>query len=550
MFFFKEYNMKFQNLLGMFAVLLIALSGPSYADSFGSIPTPSAPPASPPPTVFIHSIPTGVAIDPWVSELEVTESTCGGTVELCENKGKSEGDELAKFTINQILYFDLLHGNNISYKFYKIKNNVNFTNNKIDNKNNITTNITGHHNVKLNNNINIINNATKNINISNNNKKINNINNSININNDYNNNTKNSINYNININKDNNNDYNIINNSNIKINFPQLNQIVIKHSAYKLLYSIIIDKSKGGHWQIALNDNEKILVNGAAQRSEFALRVIKTRYTNAAKKSDCDDTCKAFNRAKSVEVGRYHEDLSIALERAGLSPLQRLIPVGDTVILTPTISFVPSIGSTAPRAVNTIANFSRTTIYKVPAAAKDEGISDAGENIAYPPAAAVTPKVPEPEGAEFNCGESADSCQQEGRNCGSILAQKVINQIVEMVLLDAEENGKDLEKDFPFVSRNKDFFSYLYLFVEHIDDDLFEPNRLVRSSENDKILMKSAAQSAEFSLRNIKARLSIAENNPNYDNKCQAYNRSKFMEVDGFHEDLSRALIGKNIPLL
>jgi hypothetical protein len=531
--------MKFQNLLGMFAVLLIALSGPSYATEYGSIPIPRAPmpPTFIPPPIITFVPSAAGTIAPRVSEPEgaesneVTESNCGGTVELCENKGKSEGDELAKFTINQILYVDLLHGNNISYKFNKIKNNANFTN------------ITDLGNVNLN----------KNINISNNNKKINNINNSININNDYNNNTKNtknSINYNININKDNNNDYNIINNSNIKINFPQLNQIVIKHSAYKLLYSIIIDKSKGGHWQIALNDNEKILVNGAAQRSEFALRVIKTRYTNAAKKSDCDDTCKAFNRAKSVEVGRYHEDLSIALERAGLSPLQRLIPVGDTVILTPTISFVPSIGSTAPRAVNTIANFSRTTIYKVPAAAKDEGISDAGENIAYPPAAAVTPKVPEPEGAEFNCGESADSCQQEGRNCGSILAQKVINQIVEMVLLDAEENGKDLEKDFPFVSRNKDFFSYLYLFVEHIDDDLFEPNRLVRSSENDKILMKSAAQSAEFSLRNIKARLSIAENNPNYDNKCQAYNRSKFMEVDGFHEDLSRALIGKNIPLL
>jgi hypothetical protein len=555
--------MKFQNLLGMFAVLLIALSGPSYATEYGSIPIPRAPmpPTFIPPPIITFVPSAAGTIAPRVSEPEgaesneVTESNCGGTVELCENKGKSEGDELAKFTINQILYVDLLHGNNISYKFNKIKNNANFTN------------ITDLGNVNLN----------KNINISNNNKKSNN--------------------YNININND-------------LIIFPQLNKIIIKHSAYKLLYKIIIDKSKGGHWQIALNDNEKILINGVFQRCEFALRVIKNRYTNAAKKSDCDDTCKAFNRAKSVEVGRYHKDLSVALERANLSPLQRLITVGDTVILTPTIPFVPSIDTTAPGAVNTIRNLEKNTTFKVPvvgvnppAAAKDEepvvgdnpqeaakdvGIFDAGGNIANPPAAAkdvgifnaggnianppaaakdvgifnaggnianlpavaVTPKVWEPEGTAFNCGESAESCQQEGGNCGSILAQKVINQIVEKKLLEAEENGKDIEKDFPFVSRNKDFFSYLYLFVEYMDDDSFEPNRLVRSSENDKSLMKSAAQSAEFSLRNIKARLSIAENNPNYDNQCQASNRSKFMEVDGFHEDLSRALIEKNILLL
>ena len=312
--------------------------------------------------------------------------------------------------------------------------------------------------------------------------------------------------------------------------------------------------------------------------------MIKNRYTNAAKKSDCDDTCKAFNRAKSVEVGRYHKILSVALERENLSPLQRLITVGDTVILTPTIPFVPLTGTTTAGAVQTLRNFEKNTTFKVtvdakdeaqvvgdnpqeaakdvginnaggnianpPAAAKDVGIFDAGGNIDNLPAVAVTPKVWESEGTVFNCGESAESCQKEGGNCGSILAQKVISQIVEMKLLEAEENGKDLEKDFPFVSRNKDFFSYLYLFVEHIDDDSFAPNRLVRSSENDKSLMKSAAQSAEFSLRNIKARLSIAENNPNYDNQCQASNRSKFMEVDGFHEDLSRALIEKNILLL
>ena len=103
--------MKFQNLLGMFAVLLIALSGPSYASGHGS-PPPSPPPS--PPTTFIPppiitSVPSAAdIIAPTVSEPEGTESICGGSVELCKNKGKSEGDELAKFTIEQIVEMELL----------------------------------------------------------------------------------------------------------------------------------------------------------------------------------------------------------------------------------------------------------------------------------------------------------------------------------------------------------------------------------------------------------------------------------------------------------
>ena len=223
--------MKFLNLFGMVAVLLIALSGPSYATEFGSMPIPQAPPPPSPPTTFIPPpiitfVPSAAdIIDPTVSERgtesnEVTESNCGGTVELCERKGKSEGRDLSKFTINQIIYVDLLHGNNISQKFYKIKNNVNFTGNKINNN--------------INNNIN--------------NKFNNDINNS--------NDTKNSNNYN--------NNYNTTISNDLTI-FPQLNKIVIKQSAYNLLYKIIIEKSKGGHGQIALNDNEKILINGVFQ---------------------------------------------------------------------------------------------------------------------------------------------------------------------------------------------------------------------------------------------------------------------------------------------
>ena len=117
--------MKFQNLLGMFAVLLIALSGPSYASGHGSpppspvSPIPSTSPPSPPTTFIPPPIITFVPsaadiIDPTVSEPEgtesneVTESNCGGSVELCKNKGKSEGDELAKFTIERIVEMELL----------------------------------------------------------------------------------------------------------------------------------------------------------------------------------------------------------------------------------------------------------------------------------------------------------------------------------------------------------------------------------------------------------------------------------------------------------
>ena len=111
--------MKFLNLFGMVAVLLIALSGPSYATEFGSMPIPQAPPPPSPPTTFIPPpiitfVPSAAdIIDPTVSERgtesnEVTESNCGGSVELCKNKGKSEGDELAKFTIEQIVEMELL----------------------------------------------------------------------------------------------------------------------------------------------------------------------------------------------------------------------------------------------------------------------------------------------------------------------------------------------------------------------------------------------------------------------------------------------------------
>jgi len=86
--------MKFQNLLGMFAVLLIALSGPSYASGHGS-PPPSPPPSPPttfipPPIItFVPSVADMIA--PMFLEPEGTE-ICDGSLEVCKNKGKSEGD--------------------------------------------------------------------------------------------------------------------------------------------------------------------------------------------------------------------------------------------------------------------------------------------------------------------------------------------------------------------------------------------------------------------------------------------------------------------------
>jgi hypothetical protein len=132
-----------------------------------------------------------------------------------------------------------------------------------------------------------------------------------------------------------------------------------------------------------------------------------------------------------------------------------------------------------------------------------------------------------------------------------------------MALLDAEENGKDLEKDFPVVFYNEGILTQHPWLIVNIDDDSDEGslpagigsliallNRMFPINENEKILMKSAAQSAEFSLRTIKERLSKSANNPNCDDKCQAYNTSKMDAVDVFHEEFVDALNAADVPLL
>jgi hypothetical protein len=71
-----------------------------------------------------------------------------------------------------------------------------------------------------------------------------------------------------------------------------------------------------------------------------------------------------------------------------------------------------------------------------------------------------------------------------------------------------------------------------------------------RFTEPEKVLIKLAAQSAEFSLRTIKKRLFESKNNPNCDDNCKAYNESKIKAVDTFHESFVEALYHADIPLL
>jgi hypothetical protein len=105
--FFRESNMKFQNLLGMFAVLLIALSGPSYASGHGS-PPPSPPTTFIPPPIITFVPSAADIIAPTVSEPEGTESICGGSVESCGKEGENSGNALAAKVMIGIVEMELL----------------------------------------------------------------------------------------------------------------------------------------------------------------------------------------------------------------------------------------------------------------------------------------------------------------------------------------------------------------------------------------------------------------------------------------------------------
>jgi hypothetical protein len=162
------------------------------------------------------------------------------------------------------------------------------------------------------------------------------------------------------------------------------------------------------------------------------------------------------------------------------------------------------------------------------------------------PADTIAPTVLGPEGTESNCGGSVESCKKEGEDSGSALAERVILEIVEMELLDAKENGKDLEKGFSYYMKylkGNPFFLEVAVFMTSGSMDS-------RFTEPEKVLIKLAAQSAEFSLRTIKKRLFESKNNPNCDANCQAYNEAKIDEVDGFHEALVDSLNDADIPLL
>jgi hypothetical protein len=162
------------------------------------------------------------------------------------------------------------------------------------------------------------------------------------------------------------------------------------------------------------------------------------------------------------------------------------------------------------------------------------------------PADTIAPTVLGPEGTESNCGGSVESCKKEGEDSGSALAERVILEIVEMELLDAKENGKDLEKGFSYYMKylkGNPFFLEVAVFMTSGSMDS-------RFTEPEKVLIKLAAQSAEFSLRTIKKRLFESKNNPNCDANCKAYNEAKIDEVDDYHRDLVYSLNDADIPLL
>ena len=64
----------------------------------------------------------------------------------------------------------------------------------------------------------------------------------------------------------------------------------------------------------------------AAQRIEFSLRRVETRYTKAADKPDCDEVCGAYNLAKANAVGQFHGHFNKALAYAKIDLLQSRIP--------------------------------------------------------------------------------------------------------------------------------------------------------------------------------------------------------------------------------
>jgi hypothetical protein len=64
----------------------------------------------------------------------------------------------------------------------------------------------------------------------------------------------------------------------------------------------------------------------AAQRIEFSLRRVETRYTKAADKPDCDALCSAYYEGKSHAVGKFHDGFVKALAYAKIDLLQSRIP--------------------------------------------------------------------------------------------------------------------------------------------------------------------------------------------------------------------------------
>ena len=168
-----------------------------------------------------------------------------------------------------------------------------------------------------------------------------------------------------------------------------------------------------------------------------------------------------------------------------------------------------------------------------------------------PPAAdTIAPTVLEPEGTESNCGGTVELCKKQGGESGSALVKKVIIEIIEMELLDAKENGKDLEKDFPRVLRNKNIAPWLLRYalydLRFTEYDGYQP--YFTGPERDLVTL--AAQRSEFSLRTIKERLSRSANNPDCDANCLAYIEAKIYEVDHYHRDLVDSLNDADIPLL
>jgi hypothetical protein len=150
---------------------------------------------------------------------------------------------------------------------------------------------------------------------------------------------------------------------------------------------------------------------------------------------------------------------------------------------------------------------------------------------------------------ESNDDRSLSSLDKiQGNNSGIDLVNRFIDGIASGEISDAVENGKDLTLDLPHFNEFKEVLIPPGGYFEMLVVEYLERKKLglkLRVSEAGEVLLISFAQRVELSLRSIKARLLIAENNPN-----TIFNKSKINAVDKKHEKFVKILNDAEIPLL